>query len=208
MSLRKPGREELLRFWRALAGKLELSGEEVERMTELTHRLLEEGGLTYEEASELASEDLLLLAHELALVVLSRGPGDRCLEWDACPLGPGARLSLNPAAEAVLRACLEGREVREALSSLLAELGLDSDRAGKLAHVALELARRRVITGSDVASACRSQGLEGFESQAVAILKAAGAISPLLATTWPSQDVRYRTCALLALTGECRIAGK
>ena len=199
MSLRKPGREELLRFWRALAGKLELSGEEVERMTEFTHRLLEEGSLTYEEASELASEDLLLLAHELALVVLSRGPGDRCLEWDACPLGPGARLSLNPAAEAVLRACLEGREVREALSSLLAELGLDSDRAGKLAHAALELARRRVITGSDVASACRSQGLEGFESQAVAILKAAGAISPLLATTWPRQDVRYRTCALLAL---------
>lgn len=203
MSLRKTGLEELLRFWRALASELELSGGEIERLAEFTHRLLEEGSLTYEEASKLAGEDLLLLAHELALVVPSRGPGDRCLEWDACPLGPDTRLRLNPAAEAVLRACLEGREAREALSSLLVKLGLDTDRAGRLARVALELSRRRVITGSDVAAACRSQGLEGFESQAVAILKAAGAISPLLATTWPGQDVRYRTCALLALAGRC-----
>ena len=197
--MRKAGREELLRFWRALAGELELSGEEVERLAEFTLRLLEEGSLTHEEANSLAGEDLLLLAHRLALVVPSRGPGDRCLEWDACPLGPGVRLKLNPAAEAVLRACLEGRDAHEALSSLLAELGLDAHRARRLARVALELARERVVTGSDVASACRSQGLEGFESQAVAILKAAGAISPLLATTWPRQDVRYRTCTLLAL---------
>ena len=201
--MRKPSREELMRFWRALAGELGLSGEEVGRLAELTHRLLEEGSLAYEEASSLAGEDLLLLAHELALVVPSRGPGDRCLEWDACSLGPGARLRLNPAAEAVLRACLKGRDTYEALSSLLAELGLDADRARRLARVALELARERVITGSDVTSACRSHGLEGFESQAVAILKAAGAISPLLATTWPRQDVRYRTCALLALAGRC-----
>jgi len=53
-----------------------------------------------------------------------------------------------------------------------------------------------------IASACRSRGLKGFESTAVAVLKAAGAISPVLSSSWPSGDVRYRTCRFLALLAE------
>ena len=146
-------------------------------------------------------EDVLLMAHELGIIMPYR-PDARCLEWDNCPLGPGSILRLNPAVEAVLRALAEGRGILEGLIDLFRGLGLSDPEARALAHVALDLARRRVVSGSDVASSCRSRGLKGFESTAVAILKAAGVMSPILSSSWPAGDVRYRTCRFLALLAE------
>ena len=189
----------------ALAKKVGLSGEEVKAFVTLVLKLLSDGSLSYEEVVSLAGEEealeAMLVACELGLAVPSR-PEARCLEWDAAPLSPGSKIVVNRAAEVVLRAVLNGRDVLEALSELMAELGLSEPKAREVAALAIELAGREYVTGAEVALACRSHGLSGLESQVIAILKAAGAISPTLSTSWPSGDVRYRTCrALMLLAG-------
>ncbi|HEW89822.1 MAG TPA: hypothetical protein ENG43_00580 [Candidatus Bathyarchaeota archaeon] len=188
----------LERIWGALASGLRLAEEDLSKLARLTRELLARRVLSYEEARAIAGDDLILLAHELGLIV-PYTPGSRCMEWDANPLAPRARLELNPAVGAVLKSILLGGSVLEGLASSMEELGLDEDVALRLAEVALDLAGERVVSGSDVASSCKVHGLSGFESQAIAVLKAAGVISPLLSSSWPSGDVRYRTCALLAL---------
>lgn len=193
--LKKAGVRDLLA---RLAGELGLHGEEARRLSDLLSSLLLRDRLTYTEALELAGEDALLLASDLGLVVPVR-PDSRCLEWDSSPLAPGSEIRLNRAVRAVLEALLKGREGQEGLRALFSELGLDEARAGELARISLALAARRTITGSDIAAACRSHGLGGLENLCVAVLKAAEVISPILSSTWPSGDARYRTCRFLGL---------
>jgi len=165
----------------------------------LTDRLLEKGFLSYEDAlSSAGDEDALLLAFDLGLALPVRADS-RCLEWDSSPLGPGSALRLNPAAGAAIRALLEGREVREGLADLFLDLGMEGHLAYAMAELSLLLSGKGSISGSDIASACRSMGLEGLEDLSVAVLKAAGVISPVLSSSWPVGDARYRTCKLLAL---------
>ena len=105
----------------------------------------------------------------------------------------------DPLKESRRISLLGGREGPEGLKALFSELGLDEARAGELARISLALAARRTITGSDIAAACRSHGLGGLENLCVAVLKAAEVISPILSSTWPSGDARYRTCRFLGL---------
>lgn len=189
----------LVRLFEALAGELGLSGEDIRALACLTDHLFEEGSLSYEDAlSSAGDEDALLLAFDLGLALPVRADS-RCLEWDSSPLGPGSSIRLNPAAEAAIRAFLEGREVREGLADLFLDLGVEGHLAYAMAELSLALSGRGFVSGSDIASACRSLGLEGLEDLSVAVLKAAGAISPVLSSSWPSGDARYRTCRFLAL---------
>jgi len=171
---------------------------EARDLVKLVSELLEKRALPYQAVVSSSGEDAVLTALELGLVVPER-PDSRCLEWDSCPIGPGTALELNPAAGAAIRALLEGRRALEGLEELFSELGLRGRRASALAELSLELAARRTVSGSHIASSCRSRGLEGLESTVIAILKAAGVISPVLSSSWPSGDVRYRTCRFLAL---------
>jgi len=190
--------KELVRLWSALARELNLPEEDGRRLARLTWRLLAGGSLSYENASTAVGDDLLLLAHDMGLIVPSR-PGARGLASHSIQRAPGTKLELNPAAGAAFRALMAGGDVLEGLASLLSELGLGGHLSLRVAEVALELSAKRVVSGSEVASACRSHGLAGLESQAIAILKAAGVLSPILSVSWPSGDVRYRTCYILSL---------
>lgn len=187
----------LARAWALVAREVGITDEDAVKLARLAQELLSRHAMSYGEAEALVGDDTILLAHELGLLVPA-SKGARCLEWDASPLAARSALRLNPAAEAALRAIQAGRSVRDGLTDLFKEFGLGADVAAKLASVALELVGKGFVSGSDVASACRSHGLAGYESQAVALLKASGVMSPLLSSSWPSGDVRYRTCALLA----------
>ena len=193
-------------LWTELARELGLDQEGARALGSLISAL-RRGPLSYEEALEATGlgdegDDVILLAVELGLAVPTR-PDARCLEWDAAPLGQDTLLSLNPAVKSILEALERGESPLSGLRRLFLELGLEEDEAEAIARVSLELSARPFVSGSDVASACRSHGLSGLESFAVAILKAAGIISPVLSSSWPSGDVRYRTCrALWLLTGQ------
>lgn len=189
-------------LWPKVARSLGLSGGEADALRRLLEALVEEGRMGYEQAlracgpDEEAATEAILMAYELG-AISPKAPGQACLEWDASSLGPGSQLAINPAVEKALRALSEGRGVEEALVELFSELGAPDWQAEALALVSLELAEKGRVGGSDVASSCRSHGLEGFESASVAILKGAGVISPVLASTWPSGDARYRACRFL-----------
>ena len=199
MALPRARLDKLIWLFGSLADELELSDREARALACLTDRLLEKGSLSYEDAlSSAGDEDALLLAFDLGLALPVRADS-RCLEWDSSPLGPGSSIRLNPAAGAAIRAFLEGREVREGLADLFLDLGVEGHLAYAMAELSLALSGRGSISGLDIASACRSLGLEGLEDLSVAVLKAAGVISPVLSSSWPSGDVRYRTCKFLAL---------